>query len=65
MSKHKSVLDVLFDSKARVKILKFLFRNPGPGFTAEEISVRIQESRHLVSKEIKNFLEIGLLKLKK
>lgn len=65
MSKPKGVLETLFGSKAKVKMLKFLFRNLGPGFTAKEIAVRIQEPLAVVNEEIKSFLEIGLLKLKR
>mgnify|MGYP001562259953 CR=1 FL=1 len=65
MSKSRSKLEVLFGSKARVKMLKFLFHNQGPGFTAREIAARIQELPATVNIEIKKFMEIGLLRVKK
>lgn len=65
MSKHKSLFELLFGSKTRVKILKFLFRNPSLSFSVKELSVRIQEPLSVVNKEVKNFTEIGLIKFKK
>ncbi len=65
MSKTKNTLDLLFESRARVKILKFLFRNMGLGFAVRELAVRIQEPMPTVNKEIKRFLEIGLIKVRK
>jgi len=65
MSKPKSFFELLFGSKARVKILKFLFRNPNLTFSTKELAVRIQESSAVVNKEIINLLEIGLLRIKK
>lgn len=60
----KSALEFLFGSKARVKILKFLFRNTGLAFGVKDVSSRIQERPSVVKKEIKKLLEIGLLKQK-
>ncbi len=65
MSKPKLFFELLFGSKARVKILKFLFRNPGTDFNTKELAVRIQEFQPVVNKEIKNLLEMGLLKIKR
>lgn len=65
MSKPKPFFESLFGSRARVKILKFLFRNPGASFDARELAVRIQELPQAVNKEIKNLLGVGLLKIKK
>lgn len=58
----KNALEVLFDSRVKVKILKFLFRNIGLKFTAKEMASRIQELPSLVKKEIRQLVEIGLLK---
>jgi DNA-binding MarR family transcriptional regulator len=60
----KSPLELLLDSRARVKILKFIFRNADSTFTVKEMSNRIQERLPLVKKEIKRLVEIGLLKQK-
>ena len=65
MSKARGTLEILFESRARVKILKFLFRNVMPSFNAQELAIRIQEPTEVVSKEIKRFLEIGLLQVRK
>lgn len=65
MSKTKNALELIFGSKARVKILKFLFRNPELPFNAKGLAVRVQEPLVVVNKEINNFLEIGLLKIKR
>lgn len=65
MSKAKSTLDLLFDSQARVKILKFLFRNMVPSFTAKDLAVRTQESISVVNIEIKRLIEVGLLKIRR
>lgn len=65
MSKPKLFFESLFGSKVRVKILKFLFRNPGVGFNARELAVRIQELPSAVNKEINNLLDVGLLKIRR
>ena len=65
MSKAKNTLDLLFESRARVKILKFLFRNIGPGFAVRELAARIQEPIPAVNKELKKFIEIGLIKVRR
>ena len=64
MSKPKNFFEFLFSSKAKVKMLKFLFRNPGLAFSVKELAIRIQEPQPVVGKEIKGFLEVGLLKVK-
>lgn len=64
MSKAKNTLNLLFESRARVKILKFLFRNIGLGFTVQELAARIQEPVPLVNKEIKKFIELKLIKVR-
>lgn len=64
MNMSKSTLELLFDSRARVKILKFLFRNAGTSFNVRDLSRRIQEQPATVRKEVRRFMEIGLLKQK-
>jgi predicted transcriptional regulator len=61
----KSSLELLFDSKVKVKVLKFLFRNMGSSFTEEELVAHVQEPGAVVRKELKKLLDVGLLKLKK
>ena len=60
----KYLLDNLFGSKARVKILKFLFRNYPADFNLSEVSKRAQESIKDVKKEIKLLIDLGLVKRK-
>ena len=62
MSKYS--LDNLFGSKARVKILKFLFRNYPADFSLIEVSRRAQESIKDVKKEVKLLTDLGLIKRK-
>lgn len=65
MSKPKTFFELLFGSRVRVKILKFLFRNPDTVFGMKELAIRVQEHLPVVNKEIKNLLEVGLLKVKR
>ncbi len=58
----KNTLEVLFDSKARLKILKYLFRNYGSETGAREISEHTQEHISTVKRELKKFIEISLVK---
>ncbi|HZZ99264.1 MAG TPA: archaellum operon transcriptional activator EarA family protein [Candidatus Paceibacterota bacterium] len=48
----KPILDNLFGSKVRVKILKFLFRNHEADFSVTELARRIQEPYEATKKEI-------------
>jgi len=61
----KSTLELLFGSRARMKMLKFLFRNAGTSFSAKDLSRRIQERPATVRQEMRRLIEIGLLKQKK
>jgi len=60
MSKHP--IEILFDSKARFKILKYLFRNIAKTFSIREISEHTQETLSTTRKELKKLAEIGLVK---
>lgn len=57
----KRVLETLFNSRARVRLLKFLFRNYPKPFTLNEITKHLQEKKGLVKKEIGRLWQIGLL----
>jgi len=48
----KPILDNLFGSKVRVKVLKFLYRNYPVDFSIYEIARRVQESPEVVKKEL-------------
>ncbi len=57
----KNILDNLFGSKPRVKLLKFLFRNYPNGFTIGEIARRTQESPTTIRQELNLFKELRLV----
>lgn len=61
----KNILENLFGSRARIKILKFLFRNKSVDFTLRELAERTQESRSAVKREVDILREIGLLRKKR
>lgn len=57
----KKALETLFNSRARVRLLRFLFRNYPNAFTLKEITKRLQEEPLVVKKEVNQLLQIGLL----
>ncbi|MDO8496321.1 MAG: archaellum operon transcriptional activator EarA family protein [bacterium] len=64
MSKVKSqhlVLEGLFNSRARVKVLKFLFRNYPANTGVYDLSKRVQEPIELIKRELRDLEEIGLI----
>ena len=56
------VLEVLFNSKIRVKILKFLFRNHPARIGVLELAGKVQESSGKVSHDMAELEKIGLIK---
>src|SRR3989338_10504636 len=60
MSKH--ILDVLLGSRARPKILKFIFHTVEKSFSVREIAEHTQEPFAVVKKELVGFAEIKLVK---
>src|SRR3989338_43302 len=58
----KDILDNLFGSRVRVKVLKFLFRKYPVGFTVGELAGRIQESHSATKKEIESQIKFRLIK---
>ena len=58
----KDILDNLFGSRVRVKVLKFLFRNYPVEFTVGELAGRIQESHSATKKEIESQIKFRLIK---
>ena len=60
MSNSKNILDNLFGSQTRVKLLKLLFRNYPGSYTAGELSRRIQESFEDTKKELTFLSKLGL-----
>ena len=62
----KRILETLFESRARVRLLRFLFRNYSQSFSVKEMVSRLQEDRQTIRKEITKFMQVGLLiKVKK
>ncbi|MBI2064167.1 MAG: hypothetical protein HYT66_00430 [Candidatus Yanofskybacteria bacterium] len=62
MNKSRDILGILFGSKSRVKVLKFLFRNYPNDFSIPELSKRIQEQYAAIRKEANLLREIKLIK---
>jgi len=60
----KNILDNLFGSRVKVKILKYAFRNYPGDFNIQELSRRVQESSNVVKKEVQSLLQMGLIKIK-
>lgn len=58
----KPILDNLFGSKARVKILKFLYRNYPSDFSVREIAQRIQEQPQVIRDELELLKQITIVK---
>src|SRR3989344_1767266 len=58
----KDILDNLFGSRIRVKILKFLFRNYPGEFLAGELATRIQETYSVAKREIEALNKLRLIK---
>lgn len=61
----KPILDNLFGSKVRVKVLKFLYRNFPADFSVREISQRIQEHPQVTRDELELLKHISIVKQKK
>lgn len=57
----KKTLEILFNSRARVRLLRFLFRNYPQAFTAKELAKHLQEDRGVIKKEIAKLQQIALL----
>lgn len=60
----KYILDKLFGSRIRVKILKFMFRNYPGNFNARELSKKIQEPFDVTKKELNFLSKLGLINKK-
>jgi len=61
----QQVLEALFDSPAKVRLLKLFLRNPDKFFHEKEIAKRAQSDSRLISRQIKGLLAIGFLKKKR
>jgi hypothetical protein len=56
------VIDALFGSKTRVKLLHLFLNNPGRAFYVREITRKIDEQINSVRRELANMLSIGIIK---
>ncbi len=55
------MIEQLFGSKTRVKLLSLFFNNPGRPFYVREITRKIDEQINSVRRELANLLSIGLV----
>ncbi|OGN06549.1 MAG: hypothetical protein A2669_02805 [Candidatus Yanofskybacteria bacterium RIFCSPHIGHO2_01_FULL_48_25b] len=58
----KPVLDNLFGSKIRVKILKFLYRNYPADFSIREVSQRVQEKPSDTRRELEELRSMTIIR---
>lgn len=58
----KSILDNLFGSRVRVKLLKLLYRQHPATFSMAELTTRIQEPSFIARRELSVLQDIGLAK---
>lgn len=56
------MIDALFGSKTRVKLLHLFLNNPGKAFYVREITRLIDEQINSVRRELSNMLGIGIIK---
>jgi hypothetical protein len=56
------MIDQLFGSKTRVKLLQLFFSNPNRSFYVREITRKIDEQINSVRRELSNLLSIGIIK---
>jgi len=56
-----AMVDQLFGSKTRVKLLSLFFNNPGRPFYVREITRKIDEQINSVRRELANLLSVGLI----
>lgn len=55
------MIDALFGSKTRVKLLHLFLNNPGKAFYVREITRLIDEQINSVRRELANLLEVGVI----
>ena len=56
------MIDQLFGSKTRVKLLYLFYGNPNRSFYVREITRKIDEQINSVRRELSNLLSIGIIK---
>lgn len=55
------MIDALFGSKTRVKLLHLFLNNPGESYFVREITRKIDEQINSVRRELSNMLEVGII----
>ena len=55
------MIDALFGSKTRVKLLHLFLNNPGQSFYVREITRKIDEQINSVRRELANMMEVGII----
>ena len=55
------MIDALFGSKTRVKLLHLFLNNPGKSFYVREITRLIDEQINSVRRELSNMMEVGII----
>ena len=55
------MIDALFGSKTRVKLLKLFLNNPDSSYYVREITRLIDEQINSVRRELSNMLKIGII----
>jgi hypothetical protein len=55
------MIDALFGSKTRVKLLHLFLNNPGQSFYVREITRKIDEQINSVRRELSNMLDVGII----
>ena len=56
------MIDALFGSKTRVKLLHLFLNNPNRAFYVREITRKIDEQINSVRRELANMLNVGIIK---
>lgn len=57
----REMIDALFGSKTRVKLLHLFLNNPGKSFYVREITRLIDEQINSVRRELANMLQVGII----
>src|ERR1044071_992492 len=58
---NESMVEQLFGSKTRVKLLQLFYTNPNRSFYVREITRKIDEQINSVRRELANLLSIGII----
>jgi predicted transcriptional regulator with HTH domain len=61
INRGKKVIEQLFGSKTRVKLLQLFYSNPNRAFYVREITRKINEQINSVRRELSNLLSIGII----